>query len=143
MWQVFWLSLLLNTFPLIIDQQWYAVSTFARGRVASGEWGFHFLLATSHLPGITATGIAPDLHRISLFMLTFTVSNQIGANVRREFLCARRVFNTRTKSGERRAKSEATIHRPALRSPLFALHTSLSALRSSLFPSCHNIAAFL
>jgi len=48
-WQVFWLALLSDTFPSLIGQ-WYADRT-------NGPYG-----------ELTATGIAPDLHRTSLLM---------------------------------------------------------------------------
>jgi len=51
------------------------------------------LINYSPFTTLTATGIAPVLHRISLLMLTLIVSNQIDANVWREVFPARRVFN--------------------------------------------------
>jgi hypothetical protein len=51
------------------------------------------LIDYSPFTTLTATGIAPVLHRISLLMPTLIVSNQIIANVGREVFIARRVFN--------------------------------------------------
>src|SRR5437773_1358237 len=78
-WQVFWLNPNLIAFP--------SCDSGRRIRLPNSPF--------RGLGGFTATGIAPDLHRISLFIppRLSRDGNQIIANVVREVLYTRRVFN--------------------------------------------------
>jgi hypothetical protein len=62
-WQVFWLGLA-DTFPFIEDKQWFEVSA-SEGNLNSR------ILTIDYSPftNLTATGIAPALHRTSLLIL--------------------------------------------------------------------------
>jgi hypothetical protein len=52
------------------------------------QWRGNLVVNSEYSITVTATGIAPELHRTSLLIPTVTVGNQIGANVGELFLAA-------------------------------------------------------
>jgi hypothetical protein len=62
-------------------------------KTGSGKRDKPIYLPYSPFTTLTATGIAPDLHRISLFILRLRRRNQIAANVGIEVFQSGRVFN--------------------------------------------------
>jgi hypothetical protein len=61
--QVFWLAISLNTFPSVCAGQWFNLRTFLTSLYEFGV-------------SLTATGIAPDLHRTSLLIRQLAKPNR-------------------------------------------------------------------
>jgi hypothetical protein len=61
-WQVFWLAAPVNTFPFCPAEKWYADSPVVNS--SNDIYILHYPVTYQ----LTATGIAPELHRTSLLM---------------------------------------------------------------------------